>query len=120
MLSPATATVISAVAVFLGTLAVAPAYAQQVNAPLVGVAPDSLVALISAAELGDADAQYNLEVMYYCGEGVPQDYAEAVRWYRAAAEKGYATALLHIGEMYRNGEVVPHRACGGPPLRRMA
>jgi TPR repeat protein len=28
--------------------------------------------------------------MYANGEGVPQDYAEAVKWYRKAAEQGNA------------------------------
>ena len=31
------------------------------------------------AEQGDADAQFNLGTMYYGGEGVPQDYAEAIK-----------------------------------------
>ena len=34
------------------------------------------------AEQGDADAQYFLGVMYEKGNGVPKDYAEAVKWYR--------------------------------------
>ena len=38
------------------------------------------------AEAGDVDAQYNLGIMYDNGYGVPQDYAEAVKWYRLAAE----------------------------------
>ncbi len=36
----------------------------------------------------DALAQYNLGGMYATGGGVPQDYQEAVRWYRLAAEQG--------------------------------
>jgi len=32
------------------------------------------------AEAGDVDAQYNLGIMYDNGYGVPQDYAEAVKW----------------------------------------
>lgn len=36
------------------------------------------------AEQGDATAQTWLGVMYDEGKGVPQDYAEAVRWYRLA------------------------------------
>ena len=39
------------------------------------------------AEQGVAEAQFNLGLMYYDGEGVPQDYAEAVKWYRKAAEE---------------------------------
>ena len=37
------------------------------------------------AEQGDADAQYNLGVMYEHGQGVPQDYAHAHMWYNLAA-----------------------------------
>ena len=32
------------------------------------------------AEHGDADAQFNLGVMYDKGQGVSQDYAEAAKW----------------------------------------
>ena len=35
-----------------------------------------------AAEQGEAEAQFNLWVRYYSGQGVPQDYQEAVRWLR--------------------------------------
>ena len=44
--------------------------------------------------------------MYYYGLGVPQDYAEALKWYRSAAvgmiyengaEQGHALALLAAG-----------------------
>ena len=41
-----------------------------------------------AAELGDADAQYNLGVMYSEGHGVPQSNAEAKVWFEKAAEQG--------------------------------
>ena len=37
------------------------------------------------AEQGNASAQYNLGFMYANGEGVPEDDAEAVKWYRLAA-----------------------------------
>ena len=105
MLSPATAKAISAVAVFLATLAVAPACVQQANTPLVDeISVDSLAALISAAEQGDASAQFYLAVMYATGEGVPEDDAEADRWYRAAAEQGLAPAQYYLGLMYDIGE----------------
>ncbi len=42
------------------------------------------------AKQGDANAQNNLGFMYYKGHGVPQDYAEAVKWFRKAAEQGNA------------------------------
>lgn len=45
-----------------------------------------------AAEQGDAEAQYNLGLCYYNGEGVQQDYTQAVHWWRKAAEQGNARA----------------------------
>jgi uncharacterized protein len=59
------------------------------------------------AEQGDASAQNNLGVMYDQGQGVPQDYAEAVKWYRKAAEQGHAKAQSNLGVMYGNGQGVP-------------
>ena len=52
-------------------------------------------------------AQYNLGVMYENGRGVPQNDAEAVKWYRKAAEQGLASAQNNLGVMYANGEGVP-------------
>ena len=44
------------------------------------------------ADQGDAFAQYNLGVMYSKGQGVTQDNAAAVRWYRKAADQDFAKA----------------------------
>ena len=44
------------------------------------------------AEQGDVNAQFNLGVIYEKGQGVKQDYFEAVNWYRKASEQGYAKA----------------------------
>src|SRR5439155_25230226 len=41
------------------------------------------------------------------GRGVLQDYAEAVRWYRKAADQGYAIAQYDLGNMYDQGKGVP-------------
>jgi len=38
---------------------------------------------------------------------VPQDHAEAVKWYRRAAEQGDMFAHHDLAQMYRNGEGVP-------------
>ena len=46
-------------------------------------------------------------VMSALGEGVPQDDAEAVAWYRKAAEQGYAPAQSNLGFMYDEGKGVP-------------
>ncbi len=36
------------------------------------------------AEQGDANAQYNLGNMYLNGNFVPENYVEALKWYRLA------------------------------------
>ena len=38
---------------------------------------------------------------------MPQDYAEALNWFRKAAERGQANAQFSLGIMYKNGEDVP-------------
>ena len=63
--------------------------------------------LIKTAEQGDAEAQFNLGVIYDEGQGVPQDYAEAAKWYRMAAEQGDADAQFILGVMYDEGQGVP-------------
>jgi hypothetical protein len=59
-----------------------------------------------AAEQGDAAAQVYLGSMYYEGEGVKQDYAEAVKWFRKAAEQGHAEAQYNLAVRYAKGEGV--------------
>ncbi len=58
---------------------------------------DDISAVTKLAEQGDADAQCSLGEMYDKGRGVAQDYAEAVKWYRMAAEQGYAWAQRNLG-----------------------
>ncbi len=44
--------------------------------------------------------------MYDKGRGVPQDYKQAVKWYRLSAEQGNADAQFNLGQMYRRAEGV--------------
>jgi TPR repeat protein len=76
---------------------------QKAKAP----APESLESLRGRAEKGDAEAQWLLGIAYDEGDGVAQDYAEAVRWYRKAAEQGEAVAQSNLGLMYDKGRGVP-------------
>src|SRR5215471_4551507 len=59
------------------------------------------------AQQGDADAQYNLGLMYFNGQGVLQDYGQAMQWSRRAADQGVAPAQYNLGFMYANGQGVP-------------
>ena len=45
--------------------------------------------------------------MYAVGEGVSQNDAEAVKWYRKAAENGFPAAQNDLGWMYQNGRGIP-------------
>ena len=62
---------------------------------------------MAEANQGAAYAQYNLGNMYEFGEGVPENDAEAVKWYRKAADQGHAKAQSNLGVMYYNGDGVP-------------
>ena len=44
--------------------------------------------------------------MYASGQGVAQDYKEAARLYRLAAEQGHAKAQGNLGIMYESGRGV--------------
>ena len=45
--------------------------------------------------------------MYAKGQGVPENGAEAVKWYRKAAELGLAIAQYNLGGIYAKGQGVP-------------
>ena len=76
--------------------------------PLGGCSPKTeLERTVEKANGGDPMAQYNLGVMYDNGQGVLQDDAVAVKWYRLAAEQGNAFAQYNLGVMYANGKGVP-------------
>ena len=51
-------------------------------------------------------AQFNLGVMYENGRGVAKDEVEAVKWYRKAADQGYASAQVNLGTRYWLGNGV--------------
>ena len=76
------------------------------------------------AEQGDANAQYNLGVLYDYRrntsdyrdgklhvKGLPENENQsaetAMKWYRLAAEQGYAPAQNNLGRMYYEGQGVP-------------
>ena len=57
----------------------------------------------SAAEQGDPHAQNALGLAYQAGQGVDQDYGEALAWFRRAAEQGHAEAQWRLCEAYADG-----------------
>lgn len=65
----------------------------------------SLLAPLAAE--GITMAQHNLGVMYARGLGVSQSYAEAMHWYRAAAEAGNPGSAHNLGVLYELGRGTP-------------
>jgi TPR repeat protein len=59
------------------------------------------------ANRGDPEAQAFMGVLYYNGQGVPQNYTQAAIWYRRAAEQGHSGAQFMLGQLYDTGQGVP-------------
>lgn len=60
----------------------------------------------TAADLGGADAAFELSVLYATGDGVAEDQAESHRWTVRAAELGSPRAMANLGGMYATGRGV--------------
>ena len=63
--------------------------------------------ILKAAQQGNFPAQAKLGTMYATGQGVAQDYTEAVKWFRKAAEQGESISQNNLGAMYATGQGVP-------------
>ena len=67
----------------------------------------SLPALLERARAGDAAAQYAAGKIYRDGQGVAENFTEALRWFRKAADAGNADAEDALGFLYDSGQGVP-------------
>ena len=68
---------------------------------------DTLLQIIRPPALkGEAWAQTWVADTHRLGQGVVQDYAEAAKWYRLAAQQGEENAQSSLGVMYDKGEGV--------------
>ncbi|MDE6792342.1 MAG: hypothetical protein K2J48_04595, partial [Muribaculaceae bacterium] len=57
-----------------------------------------------AAEGGDVQGQYCLgNIFFYGREGIPVNYAEAVRWFEEAAKAKEPDSIFHLAICYSNG-----------------
>src|SRR5438132_13344797 len=66
-----------------------------------------LAEIRAGADKGDAKAQYELGRAFFSGTlGVAKDEAEAVKWFRKAAEQNVADAQFSLGVCYANGRGV--------------
>lgn len=67
---------------------------------------DAIPILKQAAELGNAESQYNLGYCYQAGVGVDQNLEKAIEWYLKSAEQGFNDALYQMMMAYGNGSGV--------------
>ena len=58
---------------------------------------------LKAANLGDAQAQYNVGTIYVQGLGVVRNDDEALKWFLLASEQGFPLAQSNLGWMYEQG-----------------
>lgn len=50
-----------------------------------------------AAARGEADAQFNLGIIYYKGQGVPQNFVEAFGAFKLVSEQGKTQSQYYLG-----------------------
>ena len=70
------------------------------------LSPSEIGEFQTKAETGDQNAQVALGKAYQEGNGVPQNFEQAVKWYRKAADQGNAEAQNDLGVMFRLGRGV--------------
>ena len=67
---------------------------------------DEIMNIETKAIQGDAEAQFDLGLLYEYGRGVKQDYRKAREWFEKAATQDNAEAQYNLGVMYTKGEGV--------------
>lgn len=70
-----------------------------------GDAQGAFKSFMKAAQAGDAWSQTQVGLFYEQGTGVQQNYAQAARWYKAAAENPVCApeAMKNLGQLYEYG-----------------
>lgn len=58
------------------------------------------------ADQGNAEAQYNLAILYRQGEGVKKNNSVALEWFEKSAQQGLASAQYYLGHLYDTGDSV--------------
>lgn len=62
--------------------------------------------LSARADAGEAQAQYELALMYEYMQDLPDNDSQALKWYKHAAEQGHSEAQYNLGQMYDKGQGV--------------
>jgi hypothetical protein len=115
---------LAAIAASLSILFAAPCFAAAIDDAFEiykrGDYAAAMKAFRTLADQGNANAQFNLAVMYAQGQGVPQSEEEAHKWYRLSASHGFPEAQVIVGIMYDRGNGVPQDLVEGARWQRLA
>ncbi|MBI4005679.1 MAG: sel1 repeat family protein [Gammaproteobacteria bacterium] len=93
----------------LGMGSVRADFNDGVVAYLMGDYETAFNTMISMAKTNETDPlpQYYLGIMYLKGQGVEQNYEEAGKWLRKAAENRFPQAQYNLANLYTEGKGVP-------------
>ncbi len=94
---------------FLGICLISSSFAgtQEAREALkAGRYEEALKELLPLVEQGDAEAQYNLGILYRDGLGIKQDYKMAVALFGKSAEQGFVDAQYNLAVLYGEGKGV--------------
>jgi len=64
---------------------------------------EAMKMFITLANQGDAQAMYNLGIMYMSGQGTPKNDKTAFDWYSKAAHSGHPDAINNVASFYWEG-----------------
>ena len=73
-----------------------------------------------AAKQGDPLALFEIGSRYTDGRGVPGDLAEAAKWYRLSADRGFAPAQYRLANLLEKGTGVPRDIAAAKSLYEQA
>jgi hypothetical protein len=79
-------------------------FVQGVRAYEAGDHKAAYEAWLPLANRGDVAAMRNIGHLYRWGQGVEKDIAQAIHWYRLAAEKGFSRAQANLAAIYLQGD----------------
>lgn len=74
--------------------------ASRLDLPAATIGP---LSLRLAAANGDSSAEFEVGARFAAGEGVPQNFIEAAKWYQRSADQGFAQAQYRLGALYERG-----------------
>jgi uncharacterized protein len=97
---------VGALGVVLAATGISKFRAKPKAVPPPSVSAADVASIKARAESGEPAGQNALGDLYAKGEGLPQSFGEAFKWYRAGAEKGLAGAQYNLAMLYETGQGV--------------